>query len=169
MCNQVAMLYTRKKYINKWLKKKKKKKIWCCCGCGVRLAAIAPIRPLAWKPPYATSAALKSKKKKKKKKKQRKKENYFGDDKIHLLVISLICVLPGKKTCFFLSHISVLSHSSRTQMQWSSLAAQQVKDQALLLLWLWLLLQLGFDLWPGNFYMLRAHTHTHRQKDNNNK
>ena len=44
-------------------KKEKKKKIWCCCGCGVRLAAIAPIRPLAWEPPYASSAALKSKKK----------------------------------------------------------------------------------------------------------
>ena len=36
----------------------------------------------------------------------------------------------------------------------SSIAAQQVKDPALLLLWLWL--QLGFDPWPGNFYMLWA-------------
>ena len=35
---------------------------WCC------LAAIAPIQPLAWEPPYATSAAPKKKKKKKKKK-----------------------------------------------------------------------------------------------------
>ena len=32
-------------------------------------AAVAPIRPLAWEPPYAASAALKSKKKKKKEKK----------------------------------------------------------------------------------------------------
>ena len=32
-------------------------------------AAVAPIRPLVWEPPYATGAALKSKKKKKKKKK----------------------------------------------------------------------------------------------------
>ena len=34
--------------------------LWC------RLAAVAPIGPLAWKPPYAASVALKSKKKKKK-------------------------------------------------------------------------------------------------------
>ena len=35
--------------------------LWC------RSAAVAPIRPLAWQPPYATGAALKRKKKKKKK------------------------------------------------------------------------------------------------------
>ena len=34
--------------------------LWC------RLAAAAPICPLAWKPPYATGSALKKKKKKKK-------------------------------------------------------------------------------------------------------
>ena len=34
--------------------------LWC------RLAAIAPIRPLAWEPPYVTCAAVKSKKKKNK-------------------------------------------------------------------------------------------------------
>ena len=34
--------------------------LWC------RLAAVAPMRPLAWKPPYATGVAVKSKKKKKK-------------------------------------------------------------------------------------------------------
>ena len=34
--------------------------LWC------RLAAVASIRPLAWKPPCATGAALKKKKKKKK-------------------------------------------------------------------------------------------------------
>ena len=33
-----------------------------------RLAAVAPIGPLAWEPPYAVSAALKRQKKKKKKK-----------------------------------------------------------------------------------------------------
>ena len=32
-----------------------------CCGCGI---AIAPIRPLAWEPPYALGAALKRKEKK---------------------------------------------------------------------------------------------------------
>ena len=35
-----------------------------------RPAAVAPIRPLAWKLPYATGAALKGQKKKKKKKKK---------------------------------------------------------------------------------------------------
>ena len=34
---------------------------------GRRLAAVAPIGPLAWDPPYVARAALKSKKKKKKK------------------------------------------------------------------------------------------------------
>ena len=37
-----------------------------------RLAAAAPMRPLAWELPYAISMALKSKKKKKKKKEGRK-------------------------------------------------------------------------------------------------
>ena len=39
--------------------------LWC------RLAAVAPFRPLAWEPPYASGTALKSKKKKKKKKKNK--------------------------------------------------------------------------------------------------
>ena len=38
--------------------------LWC------RPAAVAPIRPLAWDPPYAVGTALKGKKKKKKKKKK---------------------------------------------------------------------------------------------------
>ena len=57
-------------------------RIWHCMSCGVgrrggsdlvllwfwcRLAAIAPIRPLAWEPPYAICLALKRQKKKKKK------------------------------------------------------------------------------------------------------
>ena len=42
--------------------------LWC------RLGTTAPIRPLAWEPPYAVGAALKSKKKKKKKKKKKFKE-----------------------------------------------------------------------------------------------
>ena len=44
------------------------------CGCGVlRPAAIAPIRPLAWEPPYVTVAALKGQKSEKKKKKKKQK------------------------------------------------------------------------------------------------
>ena len=39
-----------------------------------RPAAIAPIRPLAWEPPYAKGAAQEVAKKQKNKKKKRKKE-----------------------------------------------------------------------------------------------
>ena len=62
-------------------------RIQCCVSCGGghtlgsdlallwlwlwhRPAAVAPIRPLAWEPPYATGLALKSRKKKKKRKKK---------------------------------------------------------------------------------------------------
>ena len=47
--------------------------LWC------RLAATAPIRPLAWEPPYATRAAQENSKKTKKKKKIciRLKKNHF--------------------------------------------------------------------------------------------
>ena len=48
--------------------------LWC------RLVAIALVRPLAWEPPYALSAALKRLKKKKKERKKRKlkaKEVFF--------------------------------------------------------------------------------------------
>ena len=41
---------------------------------GCRLAAVAPIIPLAWEPPYATGAAPEKTKKKKKKKRKKKKE-----------------------------------------------------------------------------------------------
>ena len=34
--------------------------------------------------------------------------------------------------------------------------AQQFKDLALSLLWVWLLLWCGFDPWPKNFYMLQV-------------
>ena len=39
-----------------------------------RLAATAPIGPLAWKPPYTMGVALKKKEKKRKKKEQKKKK-----------------------------------------------------------------------------------------------
>ena len=38
--------------------------IWHCCGCGVGQAATAPIRPLAWEPPYVVGTALEKTKKK---------------------------------------------------------------------------------------------------------
>ena len=40
-----------------------------------RPAAVAPTSPLAWEPPYAASAALKSKKKKKKERKDSVKQD----------------------------------------------------------------------------------------------
>ena len=39
-----------------------------CCGSGVGLAAIAPIRPLAWELPYAAEVAQEMAKRQKKKK-----------------------------------------------------------------------------------------------------
>ena len=39
-----------------------------------RLAATAPIRPLAWEPPYGAGSALKGQKTKKKKKKRKKEK-----------------------------------------------------------------------------------------------
>ena len=38
--------------------------IWLCCGCGVGRVATAPIRPLAWEPPYAMGVAREKGKKK---------------------------------------------------------------------------------------------------------
>ena len=49
----------------------------CCIAVAVaRPAAVAPIRPLAWQPPYAMGEDLK-KDKRQKKKKKRKKESPF--------------------------------------------------------------------------------------------
>ena len=45
--------------------------LWC------RLAAAAPIRPLAWEPPYAAGVPLKRQKKKKKRKKKKKERNWI--------------------------------------------------------------------------------------------
>ena len=46
------------------------KLLWLWC----RLAAVAPIQPLAWEPPYAVGAALKRQKTKKKKKQKTNKQ-----------------------------------------------------------------------------------------------
>ena len=52
--------------------------LWLWCG----LVATAPIRPLAWEPPYATGAALE--------KTKNKKQNFFQlpDFKITILIMS---------------------------------------------------------------------------------
>ena len=50
--------------------------LWC------RPAAVTPIRPQAWEPPYAVGGAKESQKKKKKKKKKKKEKNpYFCEYK----------------------------------------------------------------------------------------
>ena len=55
------------------------RELWCRwqtklrSGVAVAVAqAVAPVRPLAWEPPYAAGVALKSKKKKERKKEKRK-------------------------------------------------------------------------------------------------
>ena len=61
-------------------------KLWCRSqtqiGSGIAVAmakaAVALIRPLVWKPPYAAGMALKRKKKKKERKKERKMVNGKG-------------------------------------------------------------------------------------------
>ena len=45
----------------------------------------------------------------------------------------------------------------------SSLVAQQVKEPALSLLWLGLLLRCGFDPWPRNFHMQQAQAKTNEK------
>ena len=49
--------------------------------------AVAPIRPLVWKPPNAAGAALKKQKKKKRKKKKEKKNTSRRE--------LYLCALPG--------------------------------------------------------------------------
>ena len=54
-----------------------------------RLAAIAPIRPLAWEPPYAVGEAQEmAKRQKKKKKKKKEKKNKFADPWQDMLAIA---------------------------------------------------------------------------------
>ena len=47
--------------------------LWLWCG----LAAVAPIRPLAWEPLCDVGAALKRQKKKKKKERKKEKGKYY--------------------------------------------------------------------------------------------
>ena len=63
--------------------------LWC------RPVITAPIRPLAWEPPYAPSVALKSKLKKKKKgEKEALRPNYcgcLGSNPAHVCVAPFFC------------------------------------------------------------------------------
>ena len=55
-----------------------------------RLVATAPIRPLAWEPPYAMGATLEKTKRQKDKKKKKKRLNFFShtDPKIRYVTFS---------------------------------------------------------------------------------
>ena len=87
--------------------------LWC------RPAAVAPIPPLAWEPPYAMGAALKAKKKKKRKKlnlKKKKKELgtfVFKGDRYSVAkeLCALRCVTPAlwASTFFICKRIVALS------------------------------------------------------------
>ena len=58
--------------------------LWC------RVAATAPIGPLAWETPYAAGVALKGQKTEKKKEKKRKAEQTLGP------VFQELCCPPGR-------------------------------------------------------------------------
>ena len=62
--------------------------LWC------RLAAVAPIQPLAWKPPYAMGVALKDQKKKKNRDRLEKETNTTSRNEctVQLLKLSTKCL-----------------------------------------------------------------------------
>ena len=66
--------------------------LWC------RPVATAPIRPLAWEPPYATGAALEKAKKDKKKKKSIESMNQLIPDSVS----KSFNYIRGKKTLLFI-------------------------------------------------------------------
>ena len=68
--------------------------------------------------------------------------NQFSNSSNFLLKGVLFIIINGK---------SIFKKKLR-----SPLVAQQVKDLVLSLLWLWLLLQRGFDPWARNVHMVQA-------------
>ena len=60
----------------------------CGGGCRCRLPATAPIRPLAWEPPYAIGVALKKKNKNKNKTKQKISRAHLPSGEYHALLFS---------------------------------------------------------------------------------
>ena len=53
-----------------------------------RLAAVAPIRPLAWELPYATGTALKKKKKKERERERERKTDKKGNTLLYIKQIT---------------------------------------------------------------------------------
>ena len=78
-----------------------------------RLAAAAPIRPLAWEPPCAAGASLeKAKRQKKKKKKKKKKKEFLEIGGFHVTYPSFIslqfCKYMVSRILFTLTNFYVL-------------------------------------------------------------
>ena len=69
-------------------------------------------------------------------------------------------MLKNEAFFFFLLHFPIEKHLGKILsgnlegVSWRSLESQWVKDPALSLQWLGLLLWCGFDPWPRNFHML---------------
>ena len=77
-----------------------------------RPAAVAPIQPLAWEPPYAAGVAIKSKKKRKEKRKTKTEENmeysYNGFNVSSLPVLLCLSSLGLLISPLIMGHISYL-------------------------------------------------------------
>ena len=71
--------------------------MWLCLWC--RPAAAAPIRPLAWGPPYAVGSALKRKRKKKEKKRKKKSKKKRNPWK-HTGILIQLCFQRQKESLF---------------------------------------------------------------------
>jgi len=81
-------------------------------------AAAAPISPLAWKPPYAAPAALKSKKKKKKKKKRKKRKSHGCSLLPHsLILLAFLFSQPSDKEMFSRSVTSLATDAPASSEQ----------------------------------------------------
>ena len=65
--------------------------------------------------------------------------------------------------------IMIINSEHQKTLYRSSLVVQLVKDLVLSLLWLWLLLQRGFDPWPGKFCMLQVQPKKKKKKSKDEK
>ena len=72
--------------------------LWC------RPTAVAPVRPLAWEPPYSSGTALKGQKDKKKEKKEKGLKLSEARDRTHSLMVPswiyFCCATTGTPSLF---------------------------------------------------------------------
>ena len=87
-----------------------------------RLAATAPIRPLAWIPPYAAGAALE------KAKRQKKKKKLLREQIVNVLITHIktgkyenrqLCCTHEIYTMLYVNFISVMAGKKSTDLQFS--------------------------------------------------